>query len=209
MVASDTSLYVALERFDLHTLQAHPEGRILQLSCHDGDVLDEWTTGPSPQIQIDPSEDGALLVKEGDFYALDGGVRSLQPATGEFSDVLLNETELNADLGGVAASGTHLVASSWEFGSTPALSSLHCFNRQTTEQVSGATGLTQNLWHLGSAPNGEIWATLSPSAAEPTAEHGIMIVDPTTCGAVGEELLSFLLPPTHMVFMESEEIGIK
>jgi hypothetical protein len=207
MVAAGGSLYVALERFDLHNLRADPAGRILQLRCEDGAVLNGWATGPSPQIQADPRNDGALLVKEGDFYTVDGGVRSLVPATGEFGEVLLSEAELNADLGGVAASSDHLVASSWAFGSTPALSSLHCFNRETAEQTSGVTGLTQNLWHLDSAPSGEAWATLSPSAAEPTAEHGIMIVDPTTCGAVGDGLLSFLLPPTHLVFMESEKSG--
>ncbi len=205
MVAAGGSLYVALERFDLHNLRADPAGHILQLRCEDGAVLNGWATGPSPQIQADPRNDGALLVKEGDFYTVDGGVRSLQPATGEFGEVLLSEAELNADLGGVAASSQHLVASSWAFGDTPALSSLHCLNRETDELASAVTGLTQNLWHLGTAPGGEAWATLSPSAAEPTAEHGIMIVDPTTCGAVGEGLLSFLLPPTDLVFVTTAE----
>ena len=205
MVAAGDILYVALERFDLHNLRADPAGHILQLRCEDGAVLNGWATGPSPQIQADPRNDGALLVKEGDFYTVDGGVRSLQPATGEFGEVLLSEAELNADLGGVAASSQHLVASSWAFGDTPALSSLHCLNRETDELASAVTGLTQNLWHLGTAPGGEAWATLSPSAAEPTAEHGIMIVDPTTCGAVGEGLLSFLLPPTDLVFVATTD----
>ena len=209
IVRAEGSLFVALERFDLHNLRADPQGRILELSCEDGSVLNQWNTGPSPQIQEDPRQDGTLLVKEGDFYTVDGAVRTLQPATGEFSAALLSEAELDADLGGLTASADHLVASSWAFGATPSLSALHCFERKTEELLPGPAGLSQNLWHLRSSPNGDVWATLSPSAAEPGAEHGIMIIDPVTCRAAQKGLTSFLLPPTHIVFVESEEVELR
>lgn len=206
IVRVEDSLYVALERFDLQNMQADPQGRVLQLSCDDGTVLNQWTTGPSPRILKDPRQAGSLLVKEGEFYRVDGGVRTLQPASGEFSDILLSEAELDADLGGLTAGGDHLVSSSWAFGDTPALSALHCLNRETGEFLPGPAGLRQNLWHLRSSPNGTAWATLSPSAADPGSEHGILLIDPVTCSAAQKGLTSFLLPPTHIVFVESEEV---
>ncbi len=205
MVESDGHLYLALERFDLHTLQADAEGRILRIDCEDGALVDEWSTGPSPRIQQDSSDKHTLLIKEGDFYTVDGGIRTLSLASGEFGDALLGEAELNADLGAVASAGNHLVASSWAFASTPALSSIHCLDRDTSQLSPGQSQWTQNIWHLRTAPNGAVWAALSPSATEPSAEHGILQVNPATCDTSGEELIRFLLPPTHLVFINVDE----
>ena len=202
MVEFDGSLYLALERFDLHDLRADPEGRIIEVDCGDGAIVQEWTTGPSPQIQVDPSAVGDLLVKEGSFYAVDGGVRSLELTNGEFSDLLLAEEGINADLSGLAASGDHLVASGWAFGTAAGLSSIHCLDRSSGEQRIGPADLSQNIWHLSAAPNGEVWATITPSATAAGAEHGIMRIDPSSCSATATELTPFLLPPTHIAFME-------
>jgi len=203
IVTAEDSLYVALQRFDLQSLTADPVGRILKVDCEQRTVTAEWDTQRNPLIREDPYRPGSLLVTEGDFYALDGQVRSFDPASGLFSEALLSEEQLDGDFGAVAAVGPHLVASSWQFAATPPSSSLTCLNRDTGLITDGPAGLSQSVWRLEAAPDGTIWAALSPSAAEPTAAHGIVVIDPATCEELEGAGYSFVLPPTDFAFLET------
>jgi hypothetical protein len=203
IVTIGSSLYVALQRFDLQSLTADPVGRILEVDCEQRTVTAEWDTERNPLVRDDPYLPGSLLITEGDFYALDGQVRSLDPATGLFTEALLSEDQVGGDFGAIAAVGPHLVASSWQFAATPPSSSLTCLNRDTGVITDGPAGLSQSLWRLVAAPDGTVWAGLAPSAAEPTAEHGIMVIDPATCEEVEGAGYSFVLPPTDFAFLET------
>jgi len=202
IVSAGNSLYLALQRFDLHNLTADPVGKILEVDCEQRTVTREWDTGRNPEIQADPHRPGALLIQEGDFYAIDGQVRSLDPSSGLFSEPLLREEQTGGDFGGVAAAGPYLVASSWQFFDTPSSSSLTCLNRTTSVVTAGPTGLAQNLWRLRAAPDGTVWVSLTPAASDPTAAHGIMVLDPESCEEVEGGGYSFLLPPTDFAFLE-------
>ncbi|MBJ95917.1 MAG: hypothetical protein CMP23_15755 [Rickettsiales bacterium] len=200
-------LLVALERFDLHSLRSDPQGLIIEFDCESGELTEQWSTGPNPKIVIDPRNPDHLLVKEGDFYQLDGRIRSLNLNSGEFGPSLLRDIELGGDLSDFVAVGDYLIASSWSHASSPESSSLHCLNRSQDLLIDGPAGLSQNLWHLGVSPTEQIWAGLTPSAANPAAEHGILRLDPASCEASDTELLSFLLPPTHFLFFNASESG--
>jgi len=202
IVSAGNSLYVALQRFDLLSLTADPVGKIVEVDCDHHTITQEWDTERNPLAVADPHRPGSLLVTEGAFYALDGQVRSLDPSTGLFSESLLSEEQLGGDFGAVAAVGPHLVASSWQFSATPSSSALTCLNRDTGAVTEGPMDLPQSLWRLAAAPDGTVWVTMTPPASDPTAAHGIMVIDPQTCQEVEGSGYSFVLPPTDFAFLD-------
>jgi len=201
MVRQDDSLFVALERFDLQSLAGDPVGWIVQIDCESGGVIDSWEAERNPSIQADPHQPGRLLVRTGDFFQMDGSIRVLEPETGTWTETLVTEEDLLRDITGVAATSSALVLAAWNYAAIPQTFDIRCLDRETGAWTQGPTSLSQNIWTLRTSPDGRVWIAALPPYDNPTAEHGILVLDPASCGLDNEgSWIPFSLPPTDMAF---------
>ncbi|HCP44452.1 MAG TPA: hypothetical protein DIU15_00220 [Deltaproteobacteria bacterium] len=201
MVLYEDTLLVALERFNLQTLEGDPVGWVVQVDCETGDVIDSWQTARNPSIQADPSEEGRLLVREGDFFQLDGAVRVLDIPSGSWIQTLVTEADLQRDITGVAANDGQLVVVAWDYAATPQTFDILCLDRTTGSWLDGPSGLPQNIWTVRTAPDGRVWIAALPPYDDPAAEHGILVLDPTSCELSNNGAwVPFSLPATDMAF---------
>jgi hypothetical protein len=127
-------LYVALQRLDRtggNVWGAGPGGLVLEVDAASGDVLATFDVGSNPRLYAHPTDDDALVVLTGVFFALDGAVTVLHPSDGRVDEVL-TEVEAGVDLN-VFAGGVIL-------GTTP---------DQGGSATIGCVSLADGSWTIG------------------------------------------------------------
>lgn len=179
------TLYVALEQLDERTTYWSANGgKILEIDCASASVTGEWDAAPVPAIVADPDSETGLLVRTGAYFdaegafAWDGGLWSLEPATGALTAIGPAEDEIEANFTAIApaAGGRALVIStdaSW-------LYSVSCLDRLSGELTPLETVETY-LPAAVANERGEAWVAARASWSAPEAVGGISVYDINSC----------------------------
>jgi hypothetical protein len=197
MVEVDGVLYVSLQRLDRDNGWTGNTGTIVALDCTTKEVVQQWSTGPSPSIV--PFNDGQMLVHTGLYGALDGGVQLFDPIDGLADSVVLSESEIGQDITAVLAHGEHAVVlsagSDWNY-------TIGCLDMNTGEYaVAEQTG---GYLASGSVNDrGEAWIAARQGYADPDVPGGIIVYRIDDCvSLVGADWIPTVLAPFSIGFFE-------
>lgn len=205
MVVLGDTLYLALEQLEESGAHWQPAGgTVLAIDCERREILQGWETGPSPALFADPSQPDTLLLRTGVYYdaagdfAWDGGLWRLDPASGETTDLGLDEAALEINLGAVAASASGVAVvlstdSEWAF-------SLSCLDLATGTLTLGET-VQSYLAAVAIDETGRAWVASRSSWAAPEAPGGVLLYDVESCTRLAEgDGISLGLEPYALAF---------
>lgn len=190
LVPLGDTLFVALERLDRDAgWVPDPAGRVLAIDCVSGDVLEEFVTGPNPDIE--PAGD-ALAVRT------DGGIQLLVPGQGLTTALDPADVGVDVDfvgLGAVERAGLLVL----EQGGAAA-NEVWCLDLDTGDRQL-LTTRTERAWSVRSGPDGRVWVLWRDHWATGDIEAGgIGLYDPVACAMAHDELLVFPTDPAAIAF---------
>lgn len=198
-------LYVAMNRLATRAdwLPAGP-GVVAEIACGSREILRSWEVGPNPSVHLVPGEAPRIAIRTGIYYEpdretleLDGDLRILDPETGEFSGVLLVESEIGENITALAATDERIVAITQDQES---IYTVRCLDFEGGVEIAGDS--TAFLQAIAINSRGEAWIAAAPSWADPLAPTGVLIYDPVGCAPITEAPIETLLPPASIAFYE-------
>jgi len=206
-IAVDDTLYVSLQRLERAGYVWTPAadgGRVLEIDCATKEVTGEWTTGPSPVLERDPRDPTKLLVIDGVWYdesfqiLLDGGVRTLDPATDTLSGYLFAEADLGGNVSSVAfdPDGKGLLLVGTDTGYDVVCADLGAGTHSLIQST------TSFLIDAEANDRGEIWVLDRTSWLDPYAQAGIQRFQQSTCTEFTDEgwIMTSLEPYSIMFY---------
>ncbi len=190
LVPLGDTLYVALERLDRDAgWVPDPTGRVLAIDCVSGAVVDEYVTGPNPDIE---PAGPALAVRT------DTGIQFLVPGEGLTSVLEPDALSGAVDFLGLGAAGdAGLVV--LEQGGDPG-NEVWCLDLRTGARELLDTR-AERAWSVRSGPDGRVWVLWRDHWATGEIETGgIAVYDPAACSEITDGLLVFPSDPAAIAF---------
>ncbi len=190
LVPMGETLYVALERTDRDAgWVPATTGRVLAIDCTSASVVEEYVTGPNPDIE--PAGD-AIAIRT------DDGVQLLVPGQG-VTDVLgAADIGTSVDLVGLGAvdrAGVLVLEQGGE-----AANEVWCVDLDTGDRQL-LVSREERAWSVRSGPDGRVWVLWRDHWATGDIEAGgIGLYDPVACEALGDDLLVFPSDPSAIAF---------